>query len=117
MADRLTLTHAFEDAGIERAKAERVASAIFDVIHDEVATKADLQEVRGEISSLAAATKADSQAVRSEMNAGFQSLRTEIQAVRSEMHIAIRDVKIWTGGAMVAAVGIIIAAIRFLGHG
>ena len=33
MSDRLTLAHAIEDAGIERVKAERVASAIVDVIH------------------------------------------------------------------------------------
>ncbi len=38
MSGRLTLAHAMEDAGIERAKAERVASAIVDgiaAVHDE----------------------------------------------------------------------------------
>ena len=39
--DRLALAHVIEDAGIERAKAERVASAIFDAISDNVATKQD----------------------------------------------------------------------------
>jgi hypothetical protein len=45
MSDRLTLANAIEDAGIERGKAERIASVIFDVIHDNVATEADLQAV------------------------------------------------------------------------
>jgi hypothetical protein len=36
MSDRPTLVHAIEDAGIERAKADRFASAIVDLIHDEV---------------------------------------------------------------------------------
>ena len=30
MSDRLALTNAIEDAGIERAKAERIASVVFD---------------------------------------------------------------------------------------
>jgi hypothetical protein len=38
MSDRLALANAIEDAGIERAKAERVASVIVDLIHDSVAT-------------------------------------------------------------------------------
>ena len=42
MSDRLALANAIEDAGIERSKAQRVASVIFDAIHDNVATKSDL---------------------------------------------------------------------------
>ena len=38
MSDRLALSNAIEDAGIERAKAERAASVIVDLIHDSVAT-------------------------------------------------------------------------------
>jgi len=45
MSDRLALANAIEDAGIPRAKAERVASVIFDAIHDNVATKADLERL------------------------------------------------------------------------
>ena len=33
MSDRLALANAIEDAGIERSKAQRVASVIFDAIH------------------------------------------------------------------------------------
>jgi hypothetical protein len=49
MSDRLTLAHAIEDAGIERSKAERMASVIFDAIHDNVATKADVAAVRADL--------------------------------------------------------------------
>lgn len=48
MSDRLALANAIEDAGIARDRAQRLASVIFDAIHDNVATKADLQ--RTEIS-------------------------------------------------------------------
>ena len=41
----LALTLAIEDAGIPHDKAERVASVIGDVIHDNVATKADVHEL------------------------------------------------------------------------
>jgi hypothetical protein len=43
VSDRLALANAIEDAGIERGKAQRLASVIFDAIHDNVATKADVQ--------------------------------------------------------------------------
>ena len=51
MSDRLTLANAIEDAGIEWAKAERVASAIVDIIHDSVATKSDIQLLRSDLKS------------------------------------------------------------------
>jgi hypothetical protein len=43
LADRLTLTRAFEDGGIKRDAAERIATEILDSIHENVATKADLR--------------------------------------------------------------------------
>jgi hypothetical protein len=49
MSDRLALANAIEDAGIPRDKAQRVASVIFDAIHDNVATKADVQAVGARI--------------------------------------------------------------------
>ena len=52
MSDRLALANAIEDAGIERGKAERVASVIFDAIHDHVATKADLAVLRTDLVAL-----------------------------------------------------------------
>lgn len=53
MTDRLSLTNALADANIERPAAERIATEIFDAIHDNVATKSDLQSavaaLRGEM--------------------------------------------------------------------
>jgi hypothetical protein len=43
LSDRLALADAIEEAGNERAKATRIASVIFDAIHQHVATKADLE--------------------------------------------------------------------------
>jgi hypothetical protein len=43
MSDRLTLATAIEEAGIDRDKAVRIASLIWDAIHENVATKADLE--------------------------------------------------------------------------
>jgi hypothetical protein len=51
MSDRLTLANAIEDAGIERHKAERLASVIFEAIHTSVATKVDLRIAIAELSN------------------------------------------------------------------
>ncbi|MFI5268873.1 MAG: hypothetical protein ACHQ7M_15970 [Chloroflexota bacterium] len=85
MSDRLALANAIEDGGIERGKAERIASVIFDAIHDNVATKADVQ-------------------------ASETALRLELAQL--EHRLTRNGI-----GGLVVAVGIILTAMRFLGHG
>ena len=58
MTDRLDLTNAFEAAGIERKAAEHLAAEIFDAIRENVATKADLAELRAELKGDIAAVSA-----------------------------------------------------------
>jgi hypothetical protein len=45
MTDRLSLSRAFEEAGIKSEAADKLASEIYDAIHDNVATKTDLREL------------------------------------------------------------------------
>jgi hypothetical protein len=47
--DRLTLARAFEDAGVERDKAEHVSDVVFDAIRENVATKVDIAAARAEV--------------------------------------------------------------------
>jgi len=49
LTDRLSLTNALADANIDRKAAERIATEIFDAIHDNVATKQDLQLLKTEL--------------------------------------------------------------------
>jgi hypothetical protein len=49
LTDRLSLTNALADANIDRQKAERIATEIFDAIHNNVASKQDLQLVKAEL--------------------------------------------------------------------
>jgi len=49
LTDRLSLTNALADANIDRQKAERIATEIFDAIHDNVATKQDLQALEAKL--------------------------------------------------------------------
>jgi hypothetical protein len=49
MTDRLTLSRALEEGGIGRTAAEHIATEIFDAIHDNTATKADLESVKAEL--------------------------------------------------------------------
>jgi hypothetical protein len=71
MSDRLALTEAIEDAGIDRVKATRIASVIFDAIHQNVATKADVQ-------AEASALRADIVGLHGEMRSSFSTLRTDM---------------------------------------
>ena len=145
MSDRLALANAIEDAGIPRDKAQRVASVIFDAIHDNVATKADVQalgaELKAEITGQVGSIRGEIAATRSELKADIQAgeaaLRTEIGGVRSVLasEISRLDTRIERldatvkaqpnaimlrlGTLMVVLTGIILAALRYLpaGHG
>jgi hypothetical protein len=59
LTDRLSLTNALADANIDRQKAERIATEIFDAIHNNVATKQDLDLVRADLQALRIELKAD----------------------------------------------------------
>ncbi len=52
MTDRLTLARAFEEGGIKRDAAEHIATEIFDAIHENVATKADVATVRTDVAAV-----------------------------------------------------------------
>ncbi len=52
--DRLTLARALEEGGIPRDAAEHIATEIFDAIHDNVATKADIESVKSDIENVRA---------------------------------------------------------------
>jgi 3-oxoacyl-ACP reductase-like protein len=125
MSDRLTLSRAIEDAGIERDKAERVASAIVDLIHDTVATKADVTAVRTDlkvdVAAVAAdlrrtevALKADVAAVAGDLRRTEVALKADIAAVRSDLTLLEHRMLIKLGALVFTAAGIVIAAIRYL---
>ena len=57
MTDRLTLTRAFEGAGIQSELAERLTVEIYDAIHESVATKADLKADLAELEENINATR------------------------------------------------------------
>ncbi len=98
MSDRLTLANAIEDAGIDRHKAERIASVIFDAIHDTVATKADLQS---EVASL-----------RSDMNSGFARTDVAIERVRSTVRETEPRLLLRMGGIATGAAALLFGALR-----
>ncbi len=91
MSDRLALSNAIEDAGIERAKAERIASVIVDLIHDNVATKADVQAsesaVRGDIAK---------------QDVAIERLRSSVREMESRLLMRL-------GGIVAAGVAVIVA--------
>jgi hypothetical protein len=113
MSDRLALSNAIEDAGIPRDKAQRVASVIFDAIHDNVATKADVQ-------ALQASTKADIQAVQAALKGDIQLLDARLVRLEAKVELIVPQLLTRLGGLMVVLFGLLFAALRYLpppGHG
>ncbi len=87
MTDRLSLTNALADANIDRQKAERIATEIFDAIHDNVATKQDLELIRA-----------------------------ELREVELRLQARIDRIVVRLGSLIVILTGVVLAAIRYLPH-
>jgi len=51
VTDRLSVANALEAANIDRPVAERIATELYDGIHNNVATKADLAQLRTELAA------------------------------------------------------------------
>lgn len=113
--DTLKFVETLEAGGFPHAQAKAAAGAFAEAMSQELATKADLKAeialVRSDLRTETAAVRND---LRTEIVAVRSDLRTEIAGVRSEIEIAKRDLKIWFGSVMVVAVGVILAAIRYL---
>jgi ribosomal protein L29 len=135
MSDRLTLANAIEEAlvsvaghgtvavdtSIVRAKAERIASTIVDLIHDNVATKVDIAELRAatkaDIAELRAVTKAEIAELRAVTKADIAELRGETRQVRTDLtaRIELVEHRLFTrlGSLAVVLSGLIVAAMHW----
>jgi hypothetical protein len=103
MSDRLALAHAIEDAGIERSKAENVASVIIRVIEGSVATKVQLDAAKAEL-------KADIAALDGKINrqdVAIERLRSTVREMESRLLVRL-------GSLMVVLTGVVLAALRYL---
>ena len=135
--DTLKLARALRDrAGFSQEHAEAAADALAEAVSEQVATKQDVADLRGEMKAEFAAVRseidalrvetqaefaavraemqAEFAAVRAEMQAGFAALRAEIAAVRSDTISGLRDVEqrmtIRPGGMLALVTGILLAA-------
>ena len=86
--DRLSLAQALEEGGIARAAAERISTEIFDAIHDNVATKADLQRVEA-------------------------GLKADVAALGARLDLVEHRLLTRLGGLLAVATGILIAIKNF----
>jgi hypothetical protein len=111
MSDRLALANAIEDAGIPRDKAQRVASVIFDAIHDNVATKTDVQANEA---ATKAAIQASEASVRGLLASEVARLDTRIERLDATVKAQPNAIMLRLGTLMVVLTGIILAALRYL---
>jgi hypothetical protein len=98
VSDRLALAHAIEEAGIERAKAEAVATAIARFVEGSAATKADVQAAE-------AALKADILELKT-------AVRTDLTRLDGRIDLVEHRLLTRLGGLMVVLAGLLFAALH-----
>jgi len=120
--DTLEFVKRLRAANFTEAQAEAMAEAIAAVVTDQLATKADLQELRRELGS-------DINEFRRYMDAGLETVRrdletqiagvrrdleTQIEALRREIKESEYRVTIRLGGMLAAAIAVVAALVKLL---
>jgi hypothetical protein len=98
MTDRLSLTNALADADIDRQKAERIATEIFDAINQRVATKADVSAVQADIAT-----------VRADLRELEQRVELRFEKVEHKIDTMVNRIV----AAMAAAVAVLFGALHY----
>lgn len=106
--DTLKMAKRLEAAGFAVSQAAGAAEAL---VGAELATRTDMTGVKTEAAALGTEMKGDIAALRTELNGDIGSLRAEALAA---MELPRRDMTIELGGMMFVAVGVLLAAIRYL---
>ena len=103
MSDRLSLTRAFEGAGIQSELAKGLTTEIYDAIHESVATKADLAELEQSIN----ATKAR------DIHQFRTSMTTELTALDKKIIVVGYRLIAGLGTLMVVIAALLFAALHY----
>ena len=76
---------ALREAGADEALAEAVVATVGDAVGGNVATKADLAEVKAELKSDMAAVKTDLAEVKAELKSDMAAVRADLAEVKSDI--------------------------------
>ena len=98
--DKLVYIDRLKSGGIAEPQARVHAEALDQALRDTVATKNDVRALRDEL--------------REEIKDLRVDMRTEIARLDNRMEVAVRDLKIWTGGIALVLFGAL-ASIKFFG--
>jgi hypothetical protein len=110
MTDRLTLTRAFEGAGLKSGDAERLASEIYDAIHDNVATKQDLERVEAGLKADLARVEATLKADLARIEA---ALRAETKLLGERLERRVDNMVVRLGAPVVIVAGLLFGALHY----
>ncbi|MGH7059526.1 MAG: hypothetical protein ACREFH_03995 [Stellaceae bacterium] len=106
MGDRLTPTRALESSGLQSAAAERVATEIYEAIHDNVAIKADLRELEQRLDLRFEQLERRIDGVERQADLRAEGLEGRIDGVEHRLIARL-------GGLIVAIAGLLFAALHY----
>ncbi len=83
--DTLKFVEKLESGGFSHAQAKAAAEAFADATGEQLATKADVRELRGDIAKLEAATKADTRELRGDIAKLEAATKADIRELRGDI--------------------------------
>lgn len=91
--DTLKATKLLKASGFEETQAEAVVATVRDAVSDNVATKADVGELRVELKTDIAELRADMGELRAELKTDIGELRADMGALRAELKADVGELR------------------------
>ena len=107
--DTYKAVKSLREAGADEALAEAVVATVGDAIGGNVATKADLAEVKAELKSDIAIVKTDLAEVKAELKGEIAEVKTEIAEVEARLY---RHLWVMAAGIVGLTVSLTVALVR-----
>jgi hypothetical protein len=110
--DTLKMAQRLEAAGFAAPQAAGASEALAEALTGaDLATKGDIAGVKSDIASLRTELKSEIGGLRAELKSDLVSLRTEL---KGDTELLRRDMTIKLGGMIFIAVGVLLAAMRYM---
>jgi len=93
LIDTLTLKTGLLEGGMPELQATAIVRALADADVGQLATKADLADLRADVHTEIAAVRTEIEALRADMRTEIAGVRTELETLRAELRTEIADVR------------------------
>ena len=122
--DTLSYAKKLQSAGFSQVQAEVQAETFLSIVQEQLVSKRDIKELEKQMHADHEKTQLDIENVRKELKIDIENIRKDLSLeiknleikTQTQIELLRRDLKIWFGGMLVVAVGVLSGMMTLIVH-